>query len=30
MSPKEIKKIMDDSAVCGLEAKMRLNQWRKV
>ena len=30
MSPKEIKKIMDNNAVCGLEAKMRLNQWRKV
>ena len=30
MSPKEIKKIMDDNAVSGLEAKMRLNRWRKI
>jgi len=30
MSVNEIKKIMDNNAVCGLEAKMRLNQWRKV
>ena len=29
MSPKEIKKIMDDNAVSGLEATMRLNRWRK-
>jgi len=30
MTPKEIKKIMDDNAVSGLEATMRLNRWRKV
>jgi hypothetical protein len=30
MKPKQIKKIMDDNAVSGLEAKMRLNRWRKV
>lgn len=30
ITPKEIKKIMDDNAVSGLEAKMRLNRWRKV
>jgi hypothetical protein len=29
-TPKEIKKIMDDNAVSGLEATMRLNRWRKV
>tara|TARA_R100000951_G_scaffold57441_1_gene48247 strand:+ start:6748 stop:7806 length:1059 start_codon:yes stop_codon:yes gene_type:complete len=29
-SPKQIKKMMDDNAVSGLEAKMRLNRWRKV
>ena len=30
MSSSEIKKIMDNNVVSGLEAKMRLNQWRKV
>lgn len=30
MTPKQIKKIMDDNAVSGLEAMMRLNRWRKV
>ena len=30
MSPKQIKRIMDDNAVSGLEAMMRLNRWRKV
>ena len=30
MSSKQIKKIMDDNAVSGLEATMRLNVWRKV
>tara|TARA_R100000951_G_scaffold83759_1_gene71495 strand:- start:155 stop:520 length:366 start_codon:yes stop_codon:yes gene_type:complete len=29
-TPKQIKKIMDDNAVSGLEATMRLNRWRKV
>tara|TARA_R110000851_G_scaffold189342_3_gene339596 strand:+ start:579 stop:1637 length:1059 start_codon:yes stop_codon:yes gene_type:complete len=29
-SPKQIRKMMDDNAVSGLEAKMRLNRWRKV
>jgi len=30
MTPKQIKKIMDENAVSGLEATMRLNHWRKV
>lgn len=30
MTPKQIKKIMDDNAVSGLEAMMRLNRWRKI
>tara|TARA_Y100001972_G_scaffold127194_1_gene183293 strand:+ start:2547 stop:3602 length:1056 start_codon:yes stop_codon:yes gene_type:complete len=30
MSPKEIKKIMDDNAVSGLEAKIKLSKWRKI
>ena len=30
LSAKQIKKIMDDNAVSGLEATMRLNRWRKV
>lgn len=30
MTSKEIKKIIDENAVSGLSAKMRLNRWRKV
>jgi len=30
MSSKEIKKIIDDNTVSGLEATLKLNQWRKM
>ena len=30
MSAKEIKKLIDDNSVSGLQATMRLNQWRRI
>ena len=30
MSPKEIKRVIDENSVSGLQATMRLNQWRKI
>ena len=29
MTPKEIKKIMDDNAVSGMEATLKLKEWRR-
>jgi len=30
MSPKEIKRVVDENSVSGLQATMRINQWRRI
>ena len=30
MSPKQIEKTINENAVSGLEAKLKLNQWRRI